>query len=162
MDQINTTDAFYQGLNMVDSPQYTGPNYGEMVIHGILWIFLGLLLAWIIRKILYYRGTNFLASISLSLQLRSPIDGEYVGGNKVKRMANAAVMASRVYFYDKCVVIKIPTKAPWQLVPNMEVQELVKRKIASDEFKDYLENNFENMTFSAISKHGNFFKIIGE
>lgn len=162
MDQINTTDAFKQGLNMVDTPQYTGPNYGAMVIHGILWIFLAFILVWIIKKIRYYRGTDFMASISLSLQLRSPIDSEYVGGNQVKRMANAAVMASRVYFYDKCVVIKIPTKAPWQLVPNMEVQELVKRKIASDEFKDYLENNFENTTFSAISKHSDYFELIGQ
>lgn len=161
MSQTNA-NAFDKGLNMINTNENTNLHYGITMIHVLLFIFLLIIIGWIVRKYIFYRGSNFKKSLNLSFQLRTPVDGDYVGGSAVKRMANAAVMASRVYLSNETILIKIPVKSPWQIVANMEVQRVIKEKINSDEFRDYLANSFENVTFSTLSTQGNYYVLVGE
>lgn len=155
-DQVQ---AFNQGLNQVPN---AGPGWSVDLIRWIEIVVLILVLIKVIRVIRYYAGSNLKDSIELGIKLLSPLDSSYVSGNKVKMMANAAVIRSRVSYEGNKVTLIVPYKPRWAFISSVDVYEVILEKLKSEGFASYREIKFEKYTFSAISKNSKEFKIIGE
>ncbi|MCZ9648410.1 hypothetical protein L2004_07710 [Lactobacillus mulieris] len=79
-----------------------------------------------------------------------------------EKMANIAIIGSKIDYLNKNVIITINTKTFWQLHTDTLVRAEIKKRVNSDEFSDFLKLKFgEKYVFSTQKIYDNYVQIIG-
>lgn len=129
------------------------------LIIAVVTTFILIVAIWVLTRFKKYWTADLVRSKELQHALM--VDAKW-GMKSIENTANKVVKNAVVIFRRNQVVLRIPIKTWWQVWTSIEVQEEVKRRINTPEFKEWLVTHYGSYHFSEVVPHKNYYELVGE
>lgn len=134
----------------------------DQLVANIVTVALSLTVILLLIAALYwfsgFRGGKILVALKLRNILSTVDDAENASAN-ANRIANLVVSRSSLRIVDGHIEIFVPVYRLFPFWVNGQVKKIVRERLESESFREYLEENFPGDSFTPPINHGSHFLI---
>ncbi|CCI86269.1 hypothetical protein [Lactobacillus gigeriorum] len=134
-------------------------SFVQFLISAIATAFIIALAIWGFSRIVKYWKSDAIRSHEVQRWLQVEASQ---GIKTLESKVNWIVKGSTVRFHKNQVIIRVPTKAWWQLYETIDCQREVRKRLDSTEFRELLSTHYSGYRFGDIIANRNCYILKGE